>query len=137
MNYTSIEQSKILLELGLNPKTADMYYKQIVSNRTDMPYYDIIIGHSFAVEQNLFSFRNDYEIPCWSVGALLDIMPPFITTSQDIYHFKALEAGCGYSVRYESDIHEVLLSSYQQELIDACCELIRLLFTLDYISKTT
>ena len=28
-HYTSIEQSKKLLELGLNPNTADMFYPKI------------------------------------------------------------------------------------------------------------
>jgi hypothetical protein len=74
MNYTSIEQSKHLLELGLSPNSADMFYRQKISERTDLPYYDIILGHSFAAEQNLFSFRNGYEIPCWSYDKMLDIL---------------------------------------------------------------
>lgn len=73
-NYTNIEQSRKLLELGLRPESADMYYKQKIGERTDLPYYEVVVGHSFAAEQNLFSFRNGLEIPCWSVGALLELL---------------------------------------------------------------
>lgn len=66
-NYTSIEQSKKLLELGLDSESADMIYMMGVS---DIPYC---------------KHRNDPEginnIPCWSVGALMDVMPESITYS--------------------------------------------------------
>lgn len=56
MNYTSKEQSKRLIELGLSPETADMYYEDDIS---------IVVGHSW----------HERHIPCWSVGALLEVMP--------------------------------------------------------------
>ena len=54
MTHTTIEQSKKLLELGLSPETADMYYEDDIS---------IVVGHSW----------HEQHIPCWSVGALLEI----------------------------------------------------------------
>ena len=56
MNYTSKEQSKKLIELGLSPETADMYYEDDIS---------IVVGHSW----------HERHTPCWSVGALLGVLP--------------------------------------------------------------
>ena len=58
-NYTSIDQSKRLLELGLDSETADMMYVQHQPE-------PVIKNDCFAIE---------FDTPCWSVGALLDLMP--------------------------------------------------------------
>lgn len=74
-NYTDVAQAEQLLKLGLDPTTADMYYKQVRSEQTGMPYYMVCTGHSPAIQQNLYSFRNGYIIPCWSVAALFAVLP--------------------------------------------------------------
>lgn len=56
--YTDIEQSKILSEF-LSHKSADMYY---------WCGEDLRIGGHKAMD-------IDYDIPCWSLAALLDILP--------------------------------------------------------------
>lgn len=63
-NYTTPEQSKRLLELGVPANSADCYYDQyqILNFRTELDY-----GYDF-FELN-FRF-----IPCWSVGRLIEIM---------------------------------------------------------------
>ena len=58
MNYTSIEQSKKLVELGLDPSTADMHYNK------QMP--------STPICQGSFLFPT-MEIPCWSAGRLIEV----------------------------------------------------------------
>ena len=71
MNYTSIPQSKHLLELGLKPETADMHYMG-----------DIVGIVPFNVVSNI---KTKYPhsikdiIPCWSVGALLELMPKILS----------------------------------------------------------
>ena len=62
MNYTSIEQSKKLLELGLKPETADMNHYEKDDGWVTLPKGQISYG-GFQI------------IPCWSLGALLGIMP--------------------------------------------------------------
>lgn len=96
MNYTTIEQSKKLVELGLDPKTADMYYKQEIGRKDDMPYYTVEVGHSFSIEQNLFSFRNGLEIPCWSLGALTNLMPDTLSIGTKTYCLWINSSSCGY-----------------------------------------
>ena len=70
MNYTSINQSKHLLKLGLNPETADMHWieSEYINEDTGEPLkqYALIAGQYY--EQPLW-------IPCWSVRALFNLMP--------------------------------------------------------------
>ena len=58
--FTSIKQSKKLLELGLDAYTADMAYSQDIDTCIPMPV------------QNC---AGAFPVPCWSVGALLELMP--------------------------------------------------------------
>lgn len=60
-NYTTPEQSKRLLELGVPSCTADFFYP---TEKSDMP----IIIVDIKVGWNL-----KYAIPCWSVGRLMEI----------------------------------------------------------------
>lgn len=64
---TSLEQSKKLIELGIDVSTADMYY----SNHSIENYYSPIphIGN-YSIMHN--------QMPCWSLSALLELMPPYL-----------------------------------------------------------
>lgn len=60
-NYTTIEQSKRLLELGVPADSADCYYKMnLYSFKTEM---------CFTKEDSLLY----HYTPCWSVGRLIEI----------------------------------------------------------------
>ena len=62
IGYTTLEQSKKLVELGLDPFTADMLYYTLTP---DIP-----------VCKKPFIFNGqDMEIPCWSLAALISLMP--------------------------------------------------------------
>lgn len=56
---TSVEQSKKLIELGIDKNTSDMYY---------WCGEDLRIGGRKAQD-------DDYDIPAWSLTALLEILP--------------------------------------------------------------
>lgn len=60
MNYTSIEQSKRLIELGLYHSSADMYYGYKKEKPEYLPYKDIEVVALC--------------IPCWSIGKLLELI---------------------------------------------------------------
>lgn len=65
---TSIVQSKHLLELGLDAKTADM------------SYYEAINGDYYTQVER----ESEDDIPAWSLSALLSLMPvPYQLTSND------------------------------------------------------
>jgi len=63
---TSIEQSKKLLSLGLDPSTADMYYEPIDGNPI-----------RFAVIPNVGKYGK-WDMPAWSLTALLELMPLYL-----------------------------------------------------------
>lgn len=61
-NFTTTEQSKRLLELGVPEWTADCFYKlDLYSFKTEM---------CFTKEDSLLH----HYTPCWSVGRLIEIM---------------------------------------------------------------
>ena len=65
--FTSIDQSKHLLDLGLNPETADMCWgidgdtMKYNNNPYPLPWKDYT--------------AKDFYLPCWSLAALMDVMP--------------------------------------------------------------
>ena len=75
MNYTSIEQSKKLLRLGLTRVSADLAWidkpsTMLPEKITDCPEHPIILD--IELESIL---PEDILIPCWSVTALLRLIP--------------------------------------------------------------
>ena len=75
MNYTSIEQSRKLLELGLDANTADFH---CIDDHYNIP--EVIAGFCNGWYEDYKESDRDY-IPIWSVGALLEVMPEQITYS--------------------------------------------------------
>lgn len=66
-NFTTPEQSKRLLELGLPADSADMWYIGSLDKR------GVKYG-SFPVFPNSVDYQIfDRDIPCWSVGRLIEI----------------------------------------------------------------
>ena len=71
--YTNIKQSKKLIELGLNSETAYMVYRMEFN-----PYDNVYVLNEEYTE--LLKFSSDFlqeDVPCWSLGALLGMMPIF------------------------------------------------------------
>lgn len=63
-NYTSLEQSKQLIAAGLDPKTADMHYKEYhIDDKREIDEFPHVNHYSTNVV--------NYVHPCWSVGALI------------------------------------------------------------------
>ena len=72
MIATTIEQSKRLLELGLDPNTADMYYTghRSIYNPKEIEYTQVP-----RVRTKFVSFdRLEIFFPAWSLSALLEVM---------------------------------------------------------------
>lgn len=75
---TSIEQSKKLIEIGIDVTTADLYW----SRCTITDFGDSALKVSYAVEPcNISQFRNTKEdVSAWSLSALLKLLPSEFTT---------------------------------------------------------
>lgn len=66
---TTLEQSKRLLDAGLNPNTADLYYTIFDGN---------CVPHLVLTEMTDRHWKDlcpRVYTPCWSVGALMDVLP--------------------------------------------------------------
>lgn len=64
-NFTTPEQSKRLLELGMPANSADCYYEAIGFNNGYESVPQICSNVNFGI--------NVIDIPCWSVGRLIEI----------------------------------------------------------------
>ena len=64
---TTIEQSKKLLELGIDVNTADMWWETNVIPCIPFPVNDVATDWSYAQENGI--------LPAWSLSALVDLMP--------------------------------------------------------------
>jgi len=64
MNYTTIEQSKKLLELGLSSESADMFWFR---DDTEIPR---------VFPKDMMHDSASVTYPCWSIEALLKLLQP-------------------------------------------------------------
>lgn len=110
--YTTIEQSDKLVALGLDPQTCDMSYWMDINNQFRIqPYKD------GAITNNLFSFRNGYIKPCWSLVALLNLIPDFEITTNTVNKYGMTYRQC-YLV---SGFHQV---DFRTILVDGAFEMV-------------
>lgn len=79
MQHTTIEQSKRLVELGLDPRSADMFWDTLGECHVDNHH---IIAE--VTKDNGFDLQRDVY-PAWSLDALLKVFPfPYqISRSRD------------------------------------------------------
>ena len=79
-SFTSLEQSKKLAEI-LPLESADMCY-------TSEDFVDEDTGDVVSIEKVSFGHPSNTEIGCWSLAALLDVLPSSIVDSSDNRHFR-------------------------------------------------
>ena len=68
--YTTFEQSKELVRLGLNPFTADMYYNMFDNYSLPRITLELIME-----EENKPRTYPEVYMPCWTKGALKELIP--------------------------------------------------------------
>jgi len=125
MNYTTIEQSKKLVELGLNPETADMWWTPLNWQLTE--YYVEVKQDGISTPKN--------PIPCWSLGALMELMPKIKEDEDDGGCYPTLckgwDNGQWYCV-YRSSIY---ITKWYDNSIDAAFEIVCWLLKNGYLTK--
>ena len=119
--YTDIEQSKKLAEI-LPLQSADMRYHTI-SYFNPYPCKEMVYTVDFAKASNI-------DIPCWSLAALLNILPVSIYNNTDEY--SQLEFS-KISVAYHDINDRIKVGSIKDNLVDACYELILKLHELNLL----
>ena len=128
-SYTDLEQSKKLTEI-LPIESVDMYYKYVLP-KSDKIHYIPEIGNpvdSLKWYNEGYTFRgkrepitlSEYCIPCWSLAALLDVLP-FPQLSKD--KLGSGKEGWMVSVypdncRYDSSWHDNLVGASYEMIIN-------------------
>ena len=78
-HYTDILQSRKLLELGLDSKTADMsWVNDLEGDHIIAKPYKELHDELEQLRTNLGELESK-ESPCWSLAALLELMPFMIS----------------------------------------------------------
>ena len=115
--YTDIEQSKKLAEI-LPIVTADMCYpydRHLNKMYGDIPY---VMGYK--------RFNENTDFPCWSLSALLDVLPDEITEDGDVFRNMFFHLKGKYIIQYPrlTTLWPSLLSVEADNPIDTCVEMI-------------
>lgn len=124
MTYTSKEQSKALMHLGLDEKTADL----TITSNSITPYI-----HIKGLE------RGNKEYPCWSAEALLELLPDevYIDEEDDTGYLTILKESVTYIVSYDSkqriDETLVFIESMGEDLADVLFKIVEWLLTNELI----
>ena len=131
-SYTDIEQSKKLVEI-LPLESADAKYGYIApyeySDRIydegydEIPYPIAFIKKDYS---NFFVEEYDGELPCWSLAALLNVLP---VSCDDEQHCLALinhnpNEKTEWLCAYEDDKGNLMMECYADNQIDACVAMI-------------
>ena len=119
-SYTDIEQSKKLAEI-LPIESADMFYNEEPEDET-YPKDIVDTEYPMVLRKEQKRFLEEYGIPCWSLAALLAILPEINGVPLKIEKVKAEDGydGYYYHIEYES----IVLIPYSKNPVDACYEMI-------------
>ena len=116
-SYTDIEQSKRLAEI-LAIESADAYYTTIDQ------------GFFLEVKQGIEPSKDD--IPCWSLTALLDVLPKEINVQGTIYSINIHTKNKKWFIDYKYN-NEQFVGVYSNIFVDACVEMIKKLHELKFL----
>ena len=108
-SFTSLEQSKKLAEI-LPLESADMYL------------YLATKGNPKARFNEGYNEYGDFELPCWSLTALLNVLPEINGISLTLEKVKAEDGYEGYY--YYTEYNDIVLIPYSKNPVDACYEMI-------------
>lgn len=132
MNYTSIEQSKKLLELGLKAETADTCYD--VGYGQTKAHIECENFISYFTNDEFPELKDRY-IPCWSLAALLELMPKIKEDENDGGCYPTLCKGYNtnkWHCVYRSSIY---ITDWYDTSINAAFDMVVWLLENGYIKK--
>lgn len=117
------------MELGLEPKTADMLYFDWKPKR-DIPD----IG---SIEKDVVENKKYLCTPCWSLGALISILPCFIKEGENEYCLSISPDGAGnWIVDYSTfETRECFMDYIDESLLNALYYMCCFLLERNYIKK--
>ena len=117
-SYTDIDQSKKLVEF-LPLESADMFWKNGISDKY------IQCFTPFVSDEYRTNIDYDYDVPCWSLTALRNLLPPAIKPNKNTYLFESHNTfDKSWVYRYYNEYDASYLYCKNTSEIDACYELI-------------
>lgn len=130
-HYTTIEQSKKLVELGLNLDTADMSYTW----NFDDSRYEIMTTavKNWIVPKYAESTKIQQVLPCWSLGELINLMPSMIYKGGETFTLM-VHKDVIYHVCYKSHYHLDEIWFSKENLLDAAYDMLVWLIENGYIT---
>ena len=139
MNHTTLEQSKKLIELGLDPSSADLWYAERYEGKhtPEGMYYTEKEPYTYYLSLTKPSEGNcsiDYikDIPCWSIGALIELIPESINDNTPCY--AELEFS-KRSIAYHNIDDPIKIGYLRDTLFEACYCMVCWLLENNYIKK--
>lgn len=125
--YTDLEQSKKLAKI-LSVDSADMFYNE---EQDETHPKDIVdTKYPMVIREGQKYHLEEYGIPCWSLAALIDVLPlgisiQNISDGHKIYYYVEIYTKEIYMKLKRMNKEEICLSTQRHEnLIDACVEMI-------------
>ena len=120
-SYTDLEQSKKLSEI-LPLESADMFYNE----EPDETYCKDIVDTKYpmVLREGQKHHLEEYGIPCWSLAALLGVLPMIRKGEDTANPFIAKTPDDEYYIVYATLTEEVYDSSMYDNPIDACVAMI-------------
>lgn len=128
--YTDLEQSKKLIKI-LPIESADMYY-QYALPKSDKIMHNPILGNPInALEWYNKGYThfgknpltlNEYCIPCWSLAALLDILPTI--DDRNAVFCKDIRCDKWHVFYHGTATHSIIDTERYHDVLDACVEMI-------------
>ena len=138
---TDIPQSKKLIELGIDIKTADMYYKYVLPKSDRICHVPEIgspinalkwYNKGYTMSGKELITLDEYCIPAWSLQELIELLPRYIEINGYVTYLDIFKtAYCGYVVEYSNQNDNVDFSFNNQNLIDSCYEMIVKLYEMN------
>ena len=125
---TTLEQSKKLIEIGIDIYTADMFWRNGVSDEY-IQFFTPFVSSGTDIDY-------DYDIPAWSLTALLDILKSEIDGEEgECYQLNIEKDGAWWDVFYKEQYDEAnpIEIESTEELVDACYEMIIKLHKLNML----
>ena len=107
MNYTDIDKSRRLLEAGISPETADMWWN------VRGPVAESLMYNEFPS----FEKVTGRDVPCWSLDALLHLLKP---VNGNTYRIDGTLDG-GAVIRFD-EVTNVMY--HESEIIDSVYEMV-------------
>lgn len=127
MEYTNLEQSKELMELGLKPETADLVWCIVESGDFELRLKD------YTITKDTFSFRNGLSVPAWSTDVLLKEIPKTIVVNGMSFEFHLTYREGMWGAKYISeDYYCVMSRHYWASLVNMLTDIMKWLLENKY-----